>query len=526
MTEDKRLVENPASIEGLRERMQADESAIESEERFNALIQNLVSGVALIDEHGDFSVVNESFKRIFELDDQAPMLKADSRDWRQWRVFDENGNLLDLDEHPVRKALLTGTTVKDRLVAVQPPGSTVQKWLLISATPILNVDGDIKQVVSSYHDVTKLKAAEVALRESEAWQRLAQKTANVGTWQWTIDTNENVWSDELWPLYELDPHSCRPSAETWLATVHPDDRDRMAGEVQVATMAGTELNLEWRVAGTEDAPRWLMSRGQPQRDSSGKVVSYLGIVLDITERKKAETALLENQMLATQTGQLRALAGVLEKAREEERTRVAQFLHDDIGQLLIAVKMELNRIGELLAEKGAQDRLPLESMAKHINEAVSKIQRVRIALRPSILDDLGLSAAIRWQSEEFSSRTGMICSVSRSDALPDLTPDLATDVFRIFQECLTNVSRNAQATKVEVRLYKDRDDLVLEVRDNGKGFSAAAHTSSLGIVGIKERAQSCRGDMLVVSSPGEGTTVILRVPVGSGRSKEDDQSAA
>ena len=157
----------------------AEQAMRESEEEFRVLAHNLVSGVALINEHGEFSIANKSFLRTFDLDEHADILNINSRDWSQWRVFDENGRLLDVDEHPVRQALLTRTAVKDKLVAIQSPTCTESKWLLVSAEPILDAHGNVQRVICTYHDITQRKRAEEALLRSE-------KLASVGRMAATI----------------------------------------------------------------------------------------------------------------------------------------------------------------------------------------------------------------------------------------------------------------------------------------------------------------------------------------------------
>jgi PAS domain S-box-containing protein len=139
-----------------------------------------------------------------------------------------------------------------------------------------------------YHG--QIKAAQ-ALRESEARLRLALDAAKAGTWEWDLQTNENIWSEELWKVYGLEMHSCEPSYEAWRQTIHPDDRAKAEQAVQTAASNGTELNAEWRVMDRDGTERWLMSRGQPLRDADSRVVRYIGTVLDITERKQAEEAL-------------------------------------------------------------------------------------------------------------------------------------------------------------------------------------------------------------------------------------------
>jgi PAS domain-containing protein len=142
------------------ERKQAEEALRENEQQFRVLIQNLKSAVALINESGEFAIVNQAFLRIFELNDDSSILNVNEHDWSKWKVFDEEGLLLDVDEHPVRKAALTGTPVRDKLVAVKAPESPELKWLLVSVEPTVDAQGQIHRLICTYHDITSRKQSE------------------------------------------------------------------------------------------------------------------------------------------------------------------------------------------------------------------------------------------------------------------------------------------------------------------------------------------------------------------------------
>jgi PAS domain S-box-containing protein len=931
-------------LQDISERKQAEDALRESEEGLRVLTQSLVSGVALIDARGELSIVNKAFLRMFELEEHSSILNIKSRDWSQWRVFDENGRLLDVDEHPVRKAVLTRTAVRDELVAMQAPGRTDLKWLLISAEPILDGEGNIQRVISTYYDITERKQAEEALREGErqfhelaegipqlAWmtnpdgwiywynRRWYEYTGTTPKemegwgWQSVHDPNElpriverwkaalasgEPWEDTFplrgadgvfrpflsraFPLRDAEgrithwfgtntdvsemkraEEALRRHAEllqlsfdavivwrldgaieSWnagaerlygytedeavgrvthelLGTVHPvpwpeiraqiregfwegelhhrtregreiivssrqqifrdasgiervleinrdiTERKRAEAElkkvnrvlkalsrsnqailratdegkflsevckiiiedyghrmvwigfaehdekksVRVVAHAGYEagyleklrvtwgedergggptgkalrsgrpaichdlLNdpvfVPWRgeaikrgyassvcipfqtgnrkwgaitiysqqsdafskaevdllteLAGDveygvqllrlraendlareelvrsremlglfiENAPvamamfdnhmrylrtsqrwkveyrlgdrnltgqshyevfpdmpaawkkahrrglagepsrvdedlytradgsqQWIRWEVQPWYEAGGSVGGILILTEDITKRKKAEAALLESERLVFQRQQLRALTERMEKAREEERTRVARDLHDDIGQILTAIKMELAWIGKHIANKNNEASTRLTSTVKLVNEGVHSVRRICTGLRPPVLDDLGLGAAIEWQAADFTKRTGVDCRLQLPSDTLDLDSDQRTACFRIFQECLTNISRHAHARTVDVSLSPDGGDLVLVVRDDGMGFQETARTGSLGILGMRERAEVCGGELTIDSSPGTGTAVTLRIPRRRSRSAE------
>jgi signal transduction histidine kinase len=212
--------------------------------------------------------------------------------------------------------------------------------------------------------------------------------------------------------------------------------------------------------------------------------------------------------------QLRNLTGYLQTAREEERAYIAREIHDEFGQALTALKMDL----AWLTKRLPAGSLPLAEkagdMSDLIDSTIQTVRRVATELRPGLLDDLGLAAAIEWQAQELTERTGINCELYLGDEDIVLERDLATAIFRIFQETLTNVARHAEATEVRVELEDSPDELVLIVRDNGKGIapSQVADPRSLGLIGMRERAHSWGGDVTFQSLPGQGTVVTVRAP--------------
>jgi signal transduction histidine kinase len=230
---------------------------------------------------------------------------------------------------------------------------------------------------------------------------------------------------------------------------------------------------------------------------------------EIAERVRAE-----GQFRAS-LDQLRALAARLQNVREEERTSIAREIHDELGQACTAIKMDLALIGRKATKKQARLRAKVDSAIQLVDGMIVTLRRIASELRPRTLDDLGLMAALEWQSEEFESRTGIPCRVALPEEPLVLDPELSTAIFRIFQESLTNIVRHAQATRVEARLEREAGQLVFQVRDNGRGFDPQEVKArrSLGLVGMQERALLLNGEFKVDGVPGAGTTVTLRIPL-------------
>jgi signal transduction histidine kinase len=235
---------------------------------------------------------------------------------------------------------------------------------------------------------------------------------------------------------------------------------------------------------------------------------------DITERKRAESELRASRE------QLRALSRRVQSAREEEGARIAREIHDVLGASLTGLKWDLEAISKSLSKTGngepfetVRNRIPL--MSKQIDSTIDVVRRISSELRPSVLDDLGLAAAIEWQSQQFQQRTGIVCQCESTFDPQDLSRERATAVFRIFQEVLTNVLRHSQATLVVVEMSANDDVFSLRVDDNGRGITEAEvnNRASLGLLGMRERARLIGGEVSVTGRNGKGTTVIVRLPL-------------
>jgi signal transduction histidine kinase len=233
---------------------------------------------------------------------------------------------------------------------------------------------------------------------------------------------------------------------------------------------------------------------------------------DITERKRSEETLRNN------TEQLRELSQHLQDIREEERAAMAREVHDVLGQQLTGFKMDIAWLSRKLNTSDNEIKERLTGTLQLIDDAIRTVRRIATDLRPSILDDLGLVTAMEWQSEEFEKRSGVKVYFSGTMQELDLTPNVSIALFRIYQELLTNVARHAQASAVKASLDTGNAELHLTVTDNGKGFDTEnqGNKKTLGLLGIKERTLLMGGRYEFKSQPGEGTEVIVSVPLVQG----------
>jgi two-component system sensor histidine kinase UhpB len=252
---------------------------------------------------------------------------------------------------------------------------------------------------------------------------------------------------------------------------------------------------------------WRLRSKVPLRDVQGSVIGLLGVGRDVTQQKVAEELLRESQ------AQMRALAARLQTDREEFKERIARELHDQIGQFLTALKMDLVRLArnppqapEALTERAS-------SMAELVDTCIELVRGICSELRPRLLDDLGLIAALEWQAKEFQKRSGITCEFYSPTSL-DLDSARSTALFRVAQEALTNVVRHAQASRVQLTLKAGDHSIELELYDNGRGITQeeAQRRDSLGLLGMRERVQPFDGEFEISGAPGQGTMVRVRVP--------------
>jgi signal transduction histidine kinase len=276
---------------------------------------------------------------------------------------------------------------------------------------------------------------------------------------------------------------------------------------QVKALAGASR----RIAAGEMSARTGLQHESSELGQLAKTFDEMAKALEQrhAERERAEMELKRSQEL------FRNLSVHLQIVREEERTRIARKIHDDLGQALTALKIDLSWLDKKLASQQDLIREKLRSMVTLINETVETVHNVSEDLRPGILDDFGLSAALEWQAEEFQKRTGMKCKTRIPPDELDLSKEKSTNLFRIVQEALTNVMRHALATKVEISLQEKEGKLLLEVVDNGRGITRAAisDSKSFGLIGIKERVYSLGGKVDIVGTPNEGTRLMVRMPI-------------
>ncbi len=355
-------------------------------------------------------------------------------------------------------------------------------------------------------NVADRNQAQLELQRSEAALAKAQQISHLGSWELNTLTNEMHWSDETFRMFGYSPRSITPSMDLLLKYAHPGDRVSMQKEIAAARASGLPLSSDYRIILPGCEKHTVHIQAERMINDAGETEKWLGTIQDISERKKTE------EILKNSLEQLHQLSEYSEKARETERAAISRELHDDLGQALTAVKIDLGIIKQNVS--GDEVVIKINKLTSLVSETIKTVQRLTSQLRPEIIEDLGLEAAIEWYTNEFAHRCGIEVNLHIDSGL-NLSPDDSLTLFRIMQESLTNIARHSQASKVEIILNQVSEDLHFIISDNGIGISESGLKSrkSFGLISMKERAASLGGKFFIRRKSSGGTEIKLNIPI-------------
>ncbi|CAG9239528.1 Sensory box histidine kinase/response regulator [Paraburkholderia caribensis] len=356
----------------------------------------------------------------------------------------------------------------------------------------------------------------MALKESEERFQLAVSGASAGLWDWNVQTGAVYLSTQFQQIMGYEGHELPNESQLILDLIHPDDIERVRAQLAAHLAQRCTYEIEYRIRVRTGEYRWMHARGQALWNQSGEAYRMVGWIIDVTERRLADEALRESRE------ELKRLSASIQRAREEEKTRIARELHDDLGQQLAALKIECskysNRAKDIDTTKETADMSNIYSL---IDQLVVSVRRIATDLRPAMLDDLGLLSAIEWFIERFSSRYA-ISVVQHIDAEDiDFNHDSSTAVFRIVQEALTNVARHASATQVTLEIASSESHCIVRIADNGHGCRSDVRPSpsSFGLIGMRERVAALSGELTIQTAPGQGFALTVLLPLSAVEAK-------
>jgi PAS domain S-box-containing protein len=475
-------------------RRKAEQAQRESEERFRLAMNNVASGLYTVDLEGMVTYVNPAAEAMFGWM-SAELLGKKMHDVTHYKHPD--GTPFPASDCPGLQILQRGVERREHEdTFIRKDGSFLP--VVLSASP-LRRDGETIGVVVGFRDDTLRRDAERAIRESEERFRLIANAAPVMIWMSGLDRRCNYFN-QVW--LEFTGRSLNKElGNGWAEGVYAEDLDRCWNTYVQAFDRREPFQMEYRLRRNDGEYRWISDHGVPRYNSDGSFAGYIGACIDVTQQKLAETA------LSTVTQRLI-------QAHEEERTRIARELHDDINQRVALLSVHLDGLKHRLPASVAKLRREIEAASQQITELGSDVQALSHRLHSSKLQYLGLAAAATSFCKELCDRAGVEIAFSSENISRELPEEITLCLFRVLQEALQNAVKYSGSQHIQVSLRGGTNEIELIVHDGGIGFEVeeAMKGHGLGLTSMRERLKLVDGGISVHSKPQCGTTIHVRVP--------------
>lgn len=507
-------------VRDISQRKKAERSLKKSEERFKAFFESDVIGIFYGDVNGNVYSANNEFLRILGLTKE---------DVEKEKIRIQNFTPPDyyqLDIINLENAKLLGSSKPYEKQFIRKNGERV-----FVLTGFVTFGPKKEEMLAYVLDLTKLKQAEenykrLYIENEELLQRLHLHLERIPLAYLIIDKNfkikffnpeaEKMFGYKNSEVKGKDPYDFL-IPESAKSLVEEKRKRWMLGDLN-ANGINENITKDGRIILVE----WYNT---PILDREGNLQEVISMGIDVTEKEKSKTELMKSEQ------KLRALASHLQNIREEERAAIARELHDELGQILTSIKMNLNLMKkQVLMEDESFNKKNFEneiaSMGEMIEHSVKRLKKLISELRPEVLENIGLFSALEWLIEQFSFRSGLKINFKHSFNKINLSRDIELNIYRIVQESITNAARHSNATEIEVNIYEKNDYLHISVSDNGSGFNPESldPLKSIGITGMKERALTFGAELEIKSKTSSGTTVLLKVPLIS-KPDEDTNEA-
>lgn len=470
-----------------------------SESRHRRLVESNIIGVMIANTDGRIIEANEMFLRMTghtRAELLAGRVRWDTITPPEWRA---------VDEHILAQLQTAGLCPPVEKEYLHTDGHHVP--VLLSVALLEGASGDCICLAA---DMTERKRAEKIGQESE--QRLRSILDTMFVFVGLMDLSGHLVEVNRAPLEAAGLNRTdvlgRPVTESYWFSHSPAMQEQVRQALRRAAQ-GEIARHDYSILIAGGRNLIIDTTFSPLRDASGRVTQIVGSAVDVTARKQAELELRAAEQ------QLHTLVGRMNTVREEEAKRIARELHDDLGQQLTAFNMELADLTGKLPNLAPEAQRQLARMQSGVDHMIEVVQKISGELRLGQLDLLGLPAAIEWHLREFAGRCGIEARITRLDEVNGLPDATATAIFRILQETLTNIARHARATRIELSLRAQPDQLTMEIRDNGRGITTAEQSDhqAIGLLGMRERAEALGGKFTIAGEPGRGTLVRVSLPL-------------
>jgi PAS domain S-box-containing protein len=497
---------------------------------FDTTLSTIADFTYIFDREGRFRYVNKALLDLWGL-------KLEDALGKNFFELKYPSELAERLQRQIQQVVDTKQGLKDETPYTSPTGAGGYYEYIFQ--PVFDAEGNVKSVSGSTRDISGRKRMESDLRDAKSRLESTLYAGEIATWTFDIQNNRVVADDNLARMFSTtvtEQDAAGGPLEHYLAAIHPEDVSAVREAIEEAIrVPGKLFESDYRLVRLDGSVRWVTARGRVERDANGKPIQFPGVMLDVTERKIAEqnvrklTGTLEAQVEARtrelearnaeilqQSQQLRDLSNRLQQSQDDERRRIARELHDSAGQIIVALAMNLAQIAPNPADPEGATRL--EESRKLIQDLNNEVRTVSYLLHPPLLDEAGLSGALGWYVEGLQQRgSGIRVELEMPRSFGRLSDEMEMAIFRIVQECLTNIHRHSGAATAKIQLVPSKSNILLKIQDDGKGISREKlagirqKRSGVGLTGIRERVRHFDGT-IEITSDGCGTTVAVSLP--------------
>ncbi len=506
-----KIVKLTGTFQNIDKYKRAEEALRVSLEKYRVLFESFPLGITISDKSGKIIEGNRQSEQLLGITREA---HAQRRiDSKEWQIIRKDGTPMPADEYASTRALRENRLIENVEMGIVKDKGEIT-WISVTAAPI-PLEG--YGVAIAYGDITERKRAEEALRRKSGEQALLLD--NIQTQIWYLTDKETYGAVNKARAEYFGKKNEEIENKKVYDVLTKNEAEICVSGYAEAFEKRKQIHTEEWIANAKGEKRLLSIIKSPKLDENGEVEYVVCSAEDITERKRAEKERdqLFEQVHASRE-RLRNLSRRLVEVQEVERRELVRKLHDEVGQSLTALSINLNIVhSQLPPETATKMATRIDDSLKLVEETGERIRDVMAELRPPVLDDYGVTAALHWYGKQFSERTGIPTVLKVEELKPRLPLHVEMALFRIAQEALTNVAKYAQAKNVTVGLKEFDKVIYLTIADDGVGFDPTAHHQpegrlEWGLINMRERAQTVGGTLNIETAPGKGTRIMVEVP--------------